>query len=102
MKISVNDEVLFELSPTELQVIGNDIGPEEMVIADLKRRLEWVVAHKHAQCLERLKNQYVPILKQRGEKSMPLDDEMMADLIFSLPEYQPMWKVAHADRVQNP
>ncbi len=102
MKVSVNDQILFELSPTELKVIGNDIGSEELVIEDIKRRLQWVVAHKHSQCLERLKNQYIPILKQRGEKSLPLDDEMMAELIFSLPDYQPAWKMMHQPAGMNP
>lgn len=92
MKISIDGQDLFEINDIQLGVIGNDVGPEEVVIEDIKRRIEWAVMHKYEQCLERLKAEYVPILKKKGAQAIPLDDQALADTLMSLPEYSPRWK----------
>lgn len=86
MKIKVNDQDLFELSETQCKVICNDIHKDEFD-ADMKRRLEYILTHKYERCMERLKNEWLPKLKSRVD-SIPVDDQKLAELIFSQPDYQ--------------
>jgi hypothetical protein len=87
MKISVDDQELFTLSETQKQVIKNDIH-EDIFEDDMKRRLQYILNHKYERCMIRLKNEWVPKLKESGEKSIPLDDDAFASLVFSHPEYK--------------
>ena len=86
MKISFNEEPLFELTETQKKVICNDIIDNEFE-ADMKRRLQHVVFHKYEQCLRRFVDQWMPILKQRVA-SIPVNDDELARLIFSQPDYK--------------
>lgn len=87
MKIKFNDEEILSLSETQRKVFENDIPCEECS-CDLKRRLKWVIEHKYQKCLDRLKKEWVPKLKSKGLKSIPLDDEEFAELVFAQEEYQ--------------
>ena len=87
MKISVDDVELFTLSETQKKVIMNDIHEDEFD-TDMRRRLQYVLMHKYEQCCKRLKDDWVPKLKASGAKSIPLDDEALAEQIFALPEYK--------------
>lgn len=86
MKIKFGDEEIVSLSDTQIKVLENDI-PCEQCACDLKRRLKWVVEHKYQKCVDRLKEEWVPKLKAKGLKSIPLDDEEFAELVFSQPDY---------------
>jgi len=87
MKIKVDNDILFELTETQKNVIKNDI-PSEEFDEDIKRRLQWVVMHKYAKCLTRLKTEWLPKLKELGVQSIPLDDDAFAELVFSRSEYK--------------
>ncbi len=88
MKISVNDQEVFTLTETQKKVIKNDIL-DDIFDEDMKRRLKWVLFdEKYVKCLERLKKEWEPRLKANGVKSIPLDDEEFAELVFSQPEYK--------------
>lgn len=87
MKVSVDDQELFTLSETQKQVIMNDI-PSDIFDEDMKRRLQWVLTHKHERCMMRLKQEWIPKLKNANVKSIPLDDDEFAQLVFSQPDYQ--------------
>ena len=87
MKISVDGQDLFALSETQKKVLCNELSGVELD-QDLKRRLEWVIMHKYHQCLTRLKKEWEPKLKANGLKSIPLDDDEFAQLVFSQPDYK--------------
>lgn len=87
MKISVNDKELFTLSDIQKQVIGNDID-SELLEADLKRRIEYIVMHKYERCFERLKSEWDLKLKENGVKMIPTDFDDYAVLVFSQPNYK--------------
>jgi hypothetical protein len=86
MKISVNGKSVFELSEIQKQVICNDI-PDSIFEKDMERRLKWVLEHKYERCLERLKKEWEPKLKERVS-SFPTKDEEFAQLVFSQPDYK--------------
>ena len=86
MKISVNDQELFQLSETQKKVICNDIHDDEFDV-DMKRRLQYILAHKYERCMERLKSEWLPKLKQRLT-SIPTSDEELAKIILSQPDYK--------------
>ncbi len=86
MKISVDDQEIFELSEIQKKVIQNDIHSDEFDF-DMKRRLHWVLNHKYERCLHRLKLEWLPKLQQRMP-SIPSNDEQLAAVIFSQPDYK--------------
>ena len=86
MKISVNDQKLYELSEVQKKVIQNDI-PDEIFEDDMRRRLHWVLTHKYERCFERLKKEWEPKLAQRID-SVPTNPDSFATLVFSQPDYK--------------
>lgn len=87
MKISVDNEQIYELSETQKKVIKNDI-PEEVFNDDMKRRLHWVLTHKYERCFERLKKEWEPKLKEKGIAMIPTDNDAFAELVFSQSDYE--------------
>lgn len=87
MKIKLDNEIVLDLNETKKKVIKNDIN-EELFEEEIKRRLHWVLTHKYEQCLERLKKEWTPRLKNSGVKSIPLDDDEFAELVFSQSDYK--------------
>lgn len=61
------------------------LADEEKELAD---RMAWILKHKYERCFERLKNEWLPKLEQRGVQDVPLDDDELAELIFSQPDYK--------------
>ena len=86
MKISVNNRELFSLSDIQKKVICNDIHAD-ILDADLERRLQWVLMHKYEQCMKRLRDEWMPKLKDRVE-SVPTSDDAFAQLVFSQHDYK--------------
>lgn len=87
MKVKVDDIDLFELSETQKKVIRDDIQ-DEIFDADMKRRLQWVIMHKYENCLKRMKEEWIPKLKENGLTSIPLDDDEFAELVCAQPDYK--------------
>ena len=87
MKISIDDKELFSLTDVQKKVIMNDIS-EDIFEEDMKRRLQWVLMHKHENCFKRLKEQWEPKLKASGVKSFPADEDEFALMVFAHPDYQ--------------
>lgn len=87
MKIYLDDQLVFELSETKQKILKNDIAEEDF-IDDIKRRLEWVIDHKCNKCIQRLKDEWIPKLKESGVKSIPLDDCEFAQVVFNRSEYR--------------
>lgn len=86
MKISMNDQKIYELSETKKKVIKSDIQ-ESIFEADMKRRLEWVLMHKYEQCFKRLHEEWLPKLATRMD-SVPTDPDKFAELVFSQGDYK--------------
>ena len=90
MKVSVDcpcADKLFELTPLQMQVIANDIQ-SEILDADLKRRLEYILMHKYQRCMDRLEKEWVPKLIAGGATSIPTAKDALAELIFAHPDYK--------------
>ena len=87
MKVSINEKEILNLSETRKNVIKNDIN-EELFDEDIARRIEYILMHKYQNCMDRLKNEWIPKLKLLGIESIPLNDDMLAEMIFSQPEYK--------------
>lgn len=86
MKIKVDEQELFELTLNQCKVICNDIHEDEFD-ADMKRRLQYILTHKYERCMERLRNEWIPKLKDRMD-SIPTNDDKLAEIIFAQPDYK--------------
>lgn len=87
MKISIDGIVILELNKTQEKIICNDVKSEDF-FNDCSRRIEYVINHKWKMCMERLKIEWIPKLKEAGIDTIPIDDEKLAELIFSQPDYK--------------
>lgn len=87
MKISVNDQVLFELSETQKKVIKNDICADAFD-ADMCRRLKYILTHKYERCFGRLKAEWDKKLLENGVSSVPTDPDAYAELVFAQSNYK--------------
>jgi hypothetical protein len=86
MKISINDTELYTLTLIQKQVIANDIHADQLD-EDLKRRVHWILMHKYEQCMKRLRDEWMPKLKDRVA-AVPTSDDAFAQLVFSQPDYK--------------
>ena len=86
LTVSVDGVDLYTVTDLQEQVLRNDI-PTELLAADLRRRLEWVLMHKHAQCMARLRKEWMPLLAANGVTEVPVDDDAFAALVFEQPNY---------------
>lgn len=86
MKISVDNQELYQLTEIQKKVIQNDILTE-VFEDDMKRRLEWILTHKYERCFMRLKKEWEPKLSERMQ-SIPTNPDELAELIFSQPDYK--------------
>lgn len=87
MQVKINEKVVCDLSDIKKQVICNDI-PSDIVDADLERRINHSVMHKYAQCMRRLRAEWMVKLAANGITMIPLDDDDFAQLVFSQPNYK--------------
>lgn len=88
MKISVDNQEIFELTETQKQVIQNDI-PVEIFEDDMKRRLQWIlIDEKYNKCFKRLKAEWDEKLAARGVELIPTNKDAYAQLVFSQPDYK--------------
>lgn len=86
MKIEVNDEAVYVLSPVQERIICHDINADEFD-EDVRRRVAYIVQHKLEQCLKRMRAEWEPKLKARGVEAIPTNDEAFAQLVFSQEDY---------------
>ena len=87
MKIVVDDEEILALNETKKNVLKDEIS-EDIFDYDMKRRLKHIIMHKYELCFLKLKQEWEEKLKQRGLKSIPLDNDQFAELVFSQPDYK--------------
>ena len=87
MKVSVNDVELFTLTEIQEKVIKDNVN-EDIFDDDMKRRLQWVLMHKHEECYKSVRQEWEPKLIAAGVTSFPTDPDQFAALVFSQPEYK--------------
>ena len=87
MKISIDGVPFFEILDIHKKIICDDVN-SDIVDADIKRRLQWVIEHKCSFNMERLKNFWVAKFKAEGIESLPTDDLKLAEMIFAHPDYK--------------
>jgi len=87
MKISYDNIEILSLTETQKKVIKNDIS-EDLFDDDMKRRIQHIILHKYEKCLERLKEEWMPKLQNRGIESIPLDNDAFAELVFQQEDYK--------------
>jgi hypothetical protein len=99
MKIQVDGKLVYELNEIRKKVIQNDI-PSEIFQEDMERRAKYIIEHKYEKCLERLKLEWEPKLRNRVS-SVPTDPDALAELIFSQPDYKNRSKREQEEKVQE-
>lgn len=87
MKISVDGVDLFELTEIQKSVIKNDIDTS-IFDEDMKRRIQYILAHKYECCFKRLKQEWDSKLVDNGVAMIPTDPDAYAQLVFSQPNYK--------------
>lgn len=87
MEIKLDDEVILKLSEIELKTLMNDISSDELK-SDIARRLKYIIMHKHAECLKRLKKEWMPKFKELGKDSIPVDDNKFCEEVFACESYE--------------
>lgn len=87
MKIHVNNVCVCELNDTQKKVICNDIHSDQFD-EDMCRRVNYIVMHKYEQCMKRLREEWMPKLKEMKVESVPLNDDAFAELVFSCDGYR--------------
>lgn len=55
---------------------------------ELENRIAWILTHKYERCLKRLIFEWTPKLEDRGIRDVPIDDNLLAELIFSQLDYK--------------
>lgn len=86
MKIFVETDMVYEIDDLKKKVICNDIM-EDIFEEDIRRRVRYIIEHKFERCLQRLKDEWIPKLKDRVTH-IPTDDMQLASLIFGQTDYK--------------
>jgi len=87
MKILVNDECVCDLNDTQKKVMMDYIHADQFD-EDMKRRVNYIIMHLHEQCMKRLREEWMPKLKELSIESVPLNDDAFAELIFAQANYK--------------
>jgi len=87
MKILVDGIELLDINETQKKIIADDVNID-IIEDDIKRRLKWVIQHKCDFNMERLKKYWIPKLEKEGIKSIPTNNEELAEIIFAHKDYK--------------
>jgi hypothetical protein len=86
MQVKLDDEVLYEIDDHMLKVLAHDlIDP----IAEIKRRLEWVIKHKCEQCEKRIEEEAIAVLQaDPSVEAIPKNKKNLVEMAMKRPEYK--------------
>ena len=87
MKISVNDQEYFTITPMQRNVMAYN-HDEDALDAKIMHDLEFILKHKYERCFERLYNEWFPKLVALGFTEIPSDPDEFAELVFAQPTYK--------------
>jgi hypothetical protein len=99
MNISLNNQEFFTISEIQKNVIKNDINSDNFE-SEIKRIIKYILTHRYEECFKKLKLEWLPKLKERVD-SIPTDDDKLASLIFSQPDYMSMKRREEAEKFKN-
>lgn len=86
-EVKVNDTLHYKLEDHHLKALCHDLN-EDMLLDELKRRIEWVIMHKYDQCFKRIKQQWDKKLADNGVTMIPTDAKAYLELVRSQPNYK--------------
>ena len=86
MKCMINDMEVFELSPTQVNILAHTI-PYHQLEDHLKGLIHYVVGQKLRESAGKLFEEWKPKLVKEGVTSVPLMDIDLAKMIFERSDY---------------
>ena len=88
LTIALNGNIICTLSDFQIQVILSYV-PKSSLEKEITKKIKWVInCIEYEANLSKLFADWMPKLKNRY-KSIPTNDEDLAKLIFSQPDYKP-------------
>lgn len=88
MQIKIDDEVILEISETQLKIIAHDI-PTHLIKEDLTHRITNAVLKKVEACADRIRREYEPIVEADPTiEFIPKTTIAFVGTIFDRPEYK--------------
>lgn len=78
----------FKFNETKKRLLKSCVARNCDCLEWMKEKLSWILQHKYERCYERLRREWEPKLAERGLKSIPIDEEDFAELVFSQPDYK--------------
>ena len=86
MKCILNDKEIFELSPTQLNLLGHLI-PAHQIEDHIKGLIHYIIGQKLRESAGKLFEEWKPKLLKDGVEQVPLMDIDLAKMIFEHPDY---------------
>jgi len=86
MKCMINDMEVFDLNPTQVNILAHVI-PYNEVEDHLKGLIHYIVGQKLRECAGKLFEEWKPKLAKEGVTTVPLMDIDLAKEIFERPDY---------------
>jgi hypothetical protein len=91
MKFFVDNKEVLELTATQQKIIQDVINPD-IFVADMERRVNYIVSHKLENCYDSLIKRWLPTLRERYD-SLPTNKDAISELIFAQPDYKATWDI---------
>jgi len=86
MDVYLDQEKLFTISEADLKLLAHDL---EDPVAEIKRRLEYIISHKCEQCYKRMRDEWLSRFERTKEvASVPIDRDSFIDLVVNHIEYK--------------
>lgn len=86
MKCILNEQEIFELSPTQLNLLRHVI-PAHQVEDHIKGLIHYILGQKLREAAGKLFEEWKPKLLKEGVEKVPLMDIDLAEMIFNRPDY---------------
>lgn len=87
MKCTLNGKDIFELSPTQMNLLGHLI-PANQVEDHVTGLIHYIIGQKLRECAQKLFEEWKPKLLKDGVTHVPLMDIDLAKTIFEHPDYK--------------
>jgi len=91
MKFFVDNKEVLELNRTQQKII-QDVINQDIFVADMERRVNYIVSHKLENCYDSLIKRWLPTLRERYD-SLPTNKDALAELVFAQNDYKPQYPI---------
>jgi hypothetical protein len=86
MQVKLDDEVLYEIDDHMLKLLAHDLLDP---IAEIKRRLEWVIKHKCEQCEKRIEEEVITeLINDPSYEWIPKDKKKLVEMFMKRADYK--------------